>query len=125
MRRIILICCFLINCSVLFAQEDSVKISCTELQKINLVFNDWEYLKLENTELNNLVVNKDKQIAFYKQIIDNNSQQQKMLEDNLQLNKALITDMKRKHRRDNILMGISIGCLTINTGVLLYFLITK
>lgn len=123
MKRIIFICFFLVNCSVLFAQEDSVKLSCTELQKINLVFNDWEYLKLENIELNNLIVSKDKQIVFYKQIIDNNSQQQKILENNLQLNKALIADMKRKHRKDNILMGITIGGLTISTGTLLYFVL--
>lgn len=123
MKKIILISCLLINCTLLFSQEDSVKLSCTELQKINLVFNEWEHLKLENTELNNLIINKDKQIVNYKQIINNNNQQQKILENNLQLNKALIADMKRKHRKDNILMGITIGGLTISTGTLLYFLL--
>lgn len=125
MKKIILISCLLIHCTLLFSQEDSVKLSCTELQKINLVFNEWEHLKLENTELNNLVINKDKQIVNYKQIINNNQQQQKILENNLQLNKALIVDMKRKHRKDNILMGITIGGLTISTGTLLYFLLKK
>lgn len=125
MKKIILISCLLINCTLLFSQEDSVKLSCTELQKINLVFNEWEHLKLENTELNNLIKNKDKQIVNYKQIINNNNQQQKILENNLQLNKALIADMKRKHRKDNILMGITVGGLTISTGTLLYFLLKK
>ena len=125
MKKIILISCLLINCTLLFSQEDSVKLSCTELQKINLVFNEWEHLKLENTELNNLIINKDKQIVNYKQIINNNNQQQKILENNLQLNKALIVDMKKKHRKDNILMGITIGGLTISTGTLLYFLLKK
>lgn len=125
MKKIILISCLLINCTLLFSQEDSVKLSCTELQKINLVFNEWEHLKLENAELNNLVINKDNQIVIYKQIINNNQQQQKILENNLQLNKALIADMKRKHRKDNILMGITIGGLTISTGTLLYFLLKK
>lgn len=125
MKKIILISCLFINCTLLFSQEDSVKLSCTELQKINLVFNEWEHLKLENTELNNLIINKDKQIVNYKQIINNNNQQQKILENNLQLNKALIADMKKKHRKDNILMGITIGGLTISTGTLLYFLLKK
>lgn len=123
MKQLIICFCLLLNSFVLFSQEDSVKISCSELQKINLVFNDWEHLKLENTELNNLVQNKNKQIILYKQIVDNSNQQQKILENNLQLNKALIADMKRKHRKDNILMGVTIGGLTISTGILLYFLI--
>lgn len=116
----ILLTCFYAN-----AQSDSVRISCNELKVLNKICNDLHYSKDLIHQQDILIANKDKQILKYQEYI---SLQKATIEDlnlSIKISDTHVKNIQSQFNRERIYMGITIGGLTISTGVLLYFLAKK
>lgn len=116
----ILLTCFYAN-----AQSDSVRISCDELKIINFMYNDLRCSKELIHQQDILIDNKDKQILKYKEYIDLQKATIEDLNLSIKISDTHVKNIQSQFNRERIYMGITIGGLTISTGVLLYFLAKK
>ncbi len=126
MKKIFLfIITILLNCFYANAQSDSVRISCDELKIINLMYNDLHCSKELIHQQDILIDNKNKQILKYQEYI---SLQKATIEDlnlSIKISDTHVKNIQSQFNRERIYMGITIGGLTITSGVLLYFLLTN
>lgn len=126
MKKIFLfIITILLTCFYANAQSDSVRISCDELKIINLMYNDLHCSKELIHQQDILIDNKNKQILKYQEYI---SLQKATIEDlnlSIKISDTHVKNIQSQFNRERIYMGITIGGLTISTGVLLYFLAKK
>lgn len=126
MKKIFLfIITILLTCFYANAQSDSVRISCDELKVLNKICNDLHYSKDLIHQQDILIDNKDKQILKYQEYI---SLQKATIEDlnlYIKISDTHVKNIQSQFNRERIYMGITIGGLTISTGVLLYFLAKK
>lgn len=116
----ILLTCFYAN-----AQSDSVRISCDELKIINLMYNDLHCSKELIHQQDILIDNKNKQILKYKEYIDLQKATIEDLNLSIKISDTHVKNIQSQFNRERIYMGITIGGLTITSGVLLYFLLTN
>ena len=116
----ILLTCFYAN-----AQSDSIRISCDELKIINLMYNDLHCSKELIHQQDILIDNKDKQILKYKEYIDLQKATIEDLNLSIKISDTHVKNIQSQFNRERIYMGITIGGLTITSGVLLYFLLTN
>lgn len=126
MKKIFLfIITILLTCFYANAQSDSIRISCDELKVLNKICNDLHYSKDLIRQQDILIDNKDKQILKYQEYI---SLQKATIEDlnlSIKISDTHVKNIQSQFNRERIYMGITIGGLTISTGVLLYFLLKK
>lgn len=116
----ILLTCFYAN-----AQSDSIRISCDELKIINLMYNDLHCSKELIHQQDILIDNKNKQILKYKEYIDLQKATIEDLNLSIKISDTHVKNIQSQFNRERIYMGITIGGLTITSGVLLYFLLTN
>lgn len=126
MKKIFLfIITILLTCFYANAQSDSVRISCEELKIINLMYNDLHCSKELIHQQDILIDNKNKQILKYKEYIDLQKATIEDLNLSIKISDTHVKNIQSQFNRERIYMGITIGGLTISTGVLLYFLAKK
>lgn len=118
----ILLTCFYAN-----AQSDSIRISisCDELKVLNKICNDLHYSKDLIHQQDILIDNKNKQILKYKEYIDLQKATIEDLNFSIKISDTHVKNIQSQFNRERIYMGITIGGLTITSGVLLYFLLTN
>ena len=115
----------LLTCFYANAQSDSVRISCDELKVLNKICNDLHYSKDLIRQQDILIANKDKQILKYQEYIDLQKATIEDLNLSIKISDTHVKNIQSQFNRERIYMGITIGGLTISTGVLLYFLLKK
>lgn len=126
MKKIFLfIITILLTCFYANAQSDSVRISCDELKIINLMYNDLHCSKELIHQQDILIDNKNKQILKYKEYIDLQKATIEDLNLSIKISDTHVKNIQSQFNRERIYMGITIGGLTITSGVLLYFLLTN
>lgn len=126
MKKIFLfIITILLTCFYANAQSDSVRISCDELKIINLMYNDLHCSKELIHQKDILIDNKNKQILKYKEYIDLQKATIEDLNLFIKISDTHVKNIQSQFNRERIYMGITIGGLTITSGVLLYFLLTN
>ena len=108
-----------------FETSDSVKICVEDLRTLNLFVNLYESKSNELKETQNQLTNCKQQVNLYNEMQQKYDEELNIMNKQIKMNDALVQNMKKRHRRENIYMGVTIGGLTISTGTLLYFLLKK
>ena len=105
--------------------SDSVKICIEDLRTLNLFVNLYESKSNELQETQNQLTNCKEQVVLYNEMRQKYEEELNIMNKQIKMNDALVQNMRKRHRRENIYIGITIGGLTIGAGTLLYFLIKK
>lgn len=104
---------------------DSVKVCIEDLRTLNLFVNLYESKSNELQETQSQLTNCKQQVNLYNEMQQKYEEELNIMNKQIKMNDAFVQNMKKRHRRENIYMGITIGGLTICTGTLLYFLLKK
>ena len=105
--------------------SDSIKVCVEDLRTLNLFVNLYESKSNELKETQNQLTICKQQVNLYNEMRQKYEDELNIMNKQIKMNDALVQNMQKRHRRENIYMGITIGGLTITTGTLLYFLLKK
>lgn len=105
--------------------SDSVKVCIEDLRTLNLFVNLYESKSNELQETQSQLTNCKQQVNLYNEMQQKYEEELNIMNKQIKMNDALVQNMKKHHRMENIYMGVTIGGLTISVGTLLYLLFTK